>query len=112
MVGEEGQRFLVHADNEDIGAVLQHVLGAVAVVDIEVDDGDAVQAVVLDEVVGCQGDVAEQAKAHGFAGLGVVSGRADGTEGVVDLAGHDHVDGLDDAADRELGDVGAIRADG
>ncbi len=64
---------LVEGDVEDIGAILEGVLGAVAVVSVEIDDGDAGEFMLSDEVFGGDGDVVEEAEAHGMVAFGVVA---------------------------------------
>ena len=75
-------------------------LGAVAVMDVEIDHGDALIAVRLARVQRADRDVVEQAEAHGARRLGVVAGRPDGAEGVGDLALGDGVDRGDRSARR------------
>jgi hypothetical protein len=70
----------VGAGVEDVGAALEEVLGAVAVVDVVVEDGDPGGALAA-EVLGGHRHVVEEAEAHGEGALGMVSGRADGGEG-------------------------------
>jgi hypothetical protein len=48
------------------------VLGAVAVMHVEIHDGDPVQAVVVQGVVGGDGQVVEEAEAHGLVAGGAV----------------------------------------
>ena len=79
---------LVEADEEDGRVVLEAGLRAVAVVDVEVDDRDAPDAVVALQVAGGDRDVGEEAESHRPVGLGVVARRADGGEGATRLAGH------------------------
>ncbi len=49
------------------------MLGAVAVVDIEVEHGDALKALVVDGVLSGEGGGVEEAESHGAVGLGVVA---------------------------------------
>ena len=67
---------------------------------VEIDDGDALGAVLLLRVAGGDGDVVEQAEAHRPRGLGVMAGRARGDEGVGGLLAHHLVDRMDGAAGR------------
>ena len=76
--------------------VFKHVLGAVAVMDVEIDHRDPVQPVPGASVERPDGDRVEQAKAHGVGRFGVVPGRADGAKGVFPLALHHPVDGIAD----------------
>ena len=62
------------------------VLGAVAVVHVEVDDRHALQAAHVERVARRDGDVVEEAEAHRLAARRVVARRAHGAEGVLDLA--------------------------
>jgi len=79
------------------GVALEHVLGAVAVMDVEVDHRDPLKPMDGAGVKRADGDVVEQAEAHRPRGLGVVAGRADGAKGVGGLArGHR----IDRGADR------------
>ncbi|MCI0363184.1 MAG: hypothetical protein L0219_04835 [Phycisphaerales bacterium] len=82
-VGEEA--VLVGTEEENISAVIEGVLGAVAVMDIPVDDEDALKVVVSDGMRGGDGDVVEETKAHGLSGFGVVAWGADEGEGATDL---------------------------
>ncbi len=72
---------LVGADVEDVRRGLEQMLGAVAVVDVEVQDRHPPPAVTAAQVLGPHGDVAEEAEAHRQAPLGVVTGRAHRGEG-------------------------------
>ena len=76
-----------------VGSDQTHGLGAVAVVDVEVDDGDAAGAMGALGVAGGDDGIAEEAEAHGLLGLGVVSRRAHGAEGIRgDSPAHHRVD--------------------
>ena len=77
----------------------EDILGAVAVVDVEIDHRDAVRAVLCARVVGGNGGVREQAEAHGAALLGVVARRAHLAEGVRDTAFHHRVHRIEAGAD-------------
>src|SRR5439155_25123754 len=84
-------RVLVHADEKDAGVGFETGLGAVAVVDVEIDDGDLLEVVFLLKIFGGDGDVGEEAEAHRVGGLGVVAGGSDGGKGALDGAVHDGV---------------------
>ena len=66
--------------------------------DVEIDHGGALGAVLALGVAGGDRGIVEQAEAHRPRGLGVVAGRADGDEGVGDLARHHLVDRMHRAA--------------
>ena len=78
--------------------VPEDVLGAVAVVDVEIHDRDALGAVRRLGVPRGDGGVVEEAEAHRGRDLGVMSGRAGRDEGVADLAAHHLVDREDRAS--------------
>ena len=67
----------VHGHIEDAGVVVEHVLDAVAVVHIPVEDHDALHALHLDGVLGGDRHVVEDAEATGLVLLGVVARRPD-----------------------------------
>src|SRR6185437_10557649 len=71
-VREEMIRVAVDRGDEDIGAVVEEMLRAVAVVDVEIEDGDLVED---GESIGGEGGVVEVAVAAAAAALGVVTGR-------------------------------------
>ena len=71
---------------EEIAVRPENVLGAVAVMDVEIDDRHPL-GIMADAGMECgDGGIVEQAETHGAAGFGMVAGRADGAEGVVGLA--------------------------
>jgi len=82
------------------------------VVNVEIDNGDFLELIFLLEIFGGDGDVGEEAEAHGVIGLGVMAGGTDGGEGALDGGVHDGVAGLEDGAQGEEGDVEAGRGDG
>ena len=110
--GIAGARMLVHADEKDAGIALETSLRSVAVVDVEIDDGDFLELVFLLEILGGDGDVGEEAEAHGMIGLGVMAGRPDGGKGAVHRAVHDGVAAVQDGAQGEQGDLEAGGRDG
>ena len=77
---------------QDPLVTLKDVLGAVAVVDIKVDDRDPFQAMFSHGMGGTDGDVVEEAKAHGTFALGMVPGRTHAAEGGMVLVAHHQVD--------------------
>ncbi len=89
---------LVRRDVQDVAALEEGVLGAVAVMDVVVEDGDALGAPLSEQPGGGDGDVVEQAEAHRLGGRGVVAGRAHQTECVTRPAGADGVGCLDKGA--------------
>ena len=65
---------------------MKDIFRAVAVVDIEIDDGYTLQPVVFERMSGADGNVVEQAETHGPIAFSVVAGRADGAECIFGLA--------------------------
>ena len=85
-------------------------LRAVAVMDVEIDDRDAGEAVRLARPQRPDRDVVEETKAHRPPRLGVMTGRAHRAEGVVGFARHDRIHGGDHGpgrAQRRLAGSGA-----
>ena len=74
------------------GSPGEDVLGAVAVMHVEVDDRDALESVRLQRVRGADRDVVEEAEAHRAPPLGVVARRAHGAERGLAFAAHHEVD--------------------
>ena len=75
------QRALVDARVEDLRGAVEDRLGAVAVVDVPVEDQDPLGAALGDRVGRSDGDVVEQAEAHRPVALGVVARRPQAAEG-------------------------------
>ena len=74
--------------------VLKNFFGAVAVVNVEIHNGNAAEAVLGNGMHGAHGHIIEEAKAHGFFAFGMVAGRADGAKGVGHFAVHHHIHGF------------------
>ncbi len=77
----------MHRKEADLAVPPEDVLCAVAMVDVEIHDQDAVQAVIVSSGLGGDGDVVQQAEPHSTAGDRVVSRRPHQAErvGVVAL---------------------------
>ena len=80
--------------------VPEDVLGAVAVMDVEIHDRDPLGAMRRLGVARGDRGVVEEAEAHRVRDLGVMAWRAGRDEGVANLAAHHLVDGEDRAAGR------------
>ena len=76
----------------------EYVLRAVAVMHVEIDDGDSLVAVNRARMQRTDRDVVEQAKAHGARAFGMMAGRPHGAERIVQPARMDFVDGCDGGA--------------
>ena len=90
--GARIERRLVGRDVERVRVVVEDRLGAVAVMDVEIEDREPRQLVYGARLQGRHRDVVEHAKAHGLHGLGMVAGRPHGAERVPGLARHHRVD--------------------
>ena len=66
----------MHRDVEDVLAIFEQRLRAVAVVDVEVEDEQARHPGLLEHPLRHAGDGIEEAEAHRFDALGVMPGRA------------------------------------
>ena len=75
----------VERHGQDVVAVVEALLRPVAVVDVPVQDRDAVDAAAA-RVLGCEGDVVEEAVAVRLRRLGVVARRAHERVGGLSLA--------------------------
>jgi hypothetical protein len=73
--GSREQGVLVCADIEHVTALFEQVLGAVSVVDVEIDDRDASESGLADQVLGSDRHIVEVAEAHRHGMFGVVTGR-------------------------------------
>ena len=71
--------------------IAEDVLGAVAVVNVEVDDGNPRETVRLQGMRGSNGDVVENAEAHGLIAGGVMARRTAGDKGTGDVAAHHQI---------------------
>ena len=91
LMGRAEQHRLVRPEN---------LLRAIAVMHVEIDDGDSLDAVGRLGVTGGDGDIIDEAEAHGIARAGVMARRARGHESVVGPPRHHLVDGGDAAAGR------------
>ena len=79
--------------------------------DVEINDGDTLQAVFGNGVHGADCDVVEQAEAARLGTLGVVAGWADGAESVAGFFVHHHIDRLDNRTGSETGGLKRAVAD-
>src|SRR5690606_1713799 len=106
------ERPLVRRDVEAGGVGLERGLRAVAVMHVEIDHGDTLATVNRAGVERPNGDVVEEAEAHGRLRLGMMSRRADGAETVARPARHHLVHGMDDSARRTVGGLKGARRHG
>ena len=93
------------------GIGVEGVLGAVAVVDVPVDDQDALDAVGSLGVAGGDDDVVEDAEAHAEVGDGMVAGRADVGEDPRRPAGDGGIDRGHAGAGGQQGDLVRVGRD-
>src|SRR5262249_17118983 len=80
----------VRGAREHVGITLEEVLRAVPVVQVPVDDDDATDP-ATSQMRGGDRDVVEEAEAHCASVLGMMPGRADQGDAVVDLARADRI---------------------
>ena len=90
--GARVERKAVHRRVENIVAIPEQRLGAVAVMNVEVKDEHALDARLLAHPLGHAGDRVEKAKAHRLEPFGVMSGWARHNEGAA-VAGTHHLFG-------------------
>ena len=82
--GCAGIERVLEAGSEEYALLVgEDVFGAVAVVDVEIDDGDSLHAVTIQGFGSADSDVVQKAKAHGAAALGVVPRWAAEAEGLL-----------------------------
>jgi hypothetical protein len=109
--GEE--RRLMGRAVERVGIILDQLLGPVAVMHVEIHDGDARQPMHRARVPRTDHDVVEQTEAHRLLVLGMMTRRTHGAEGVADLAAGDRIDRTDHGAGGAQGrPAGPRREDG
>ncbi len=85
------QRMLERRDHQHARIVGEDLLGAVAVVDVEVDHRHALEGVRGERVRHADGDVVEETEPHRAIALGMVSGRPHSAERRRALSPHDQV---------------------
>ena len=79
---------------------LEGRLGAVAVMDVKIDDSDAFETMSMAGARRTDRDIVEETKAHGAIGLGVMAGGSYGAKRIAHLARHDGIGGSHDSAGR------------
>ena len=94
------ERRLVDRHIEHLGARVEEVVGAVAVVNVPVEDQDPLERVLRDRVDRGDGDVVEDAEAAGARTQRMMARRTAGGEGCDRIAGDEDVDHRDGPADR------------
>ena len=88
------------------------MLRAVAVMHVEVHDRHPLQAVLIERMVGCDGNVIEKAETHGTVFFSVMTRRAHPTEGLAGLVLHHQVHGHHRRPRRPQGRVQRVRRHG
>ena len=89
--------------------VLENLRRTVTEVDVEIDDGNALQAVLGNGVHHAGGNVVDQAKAAGAVAVGMVAC----AKSMLGLFVHHHIDCLDDGTGRKTGGLeGVVANDG
>ena len=90
---------------------MENLRRSIAEVDVEIDDGNSLQAVLGNGVHHAGGNVVDQAKSAGAVTVGMVAWRADGAKSMPGLFIHHHIDCLDDGAGRKTGGLEGVVAD-
>ncbi len=85
---------------EEIWIVEENVLCAVPMMDVKIDNRDALDPMGRAGVQRADRNIVEQAEAHGSPPLGVVTGRPHGAESVSDTTFHYRIHGFHDGARR------------
>lgn len=114
-VGAPGARVvrpLVDGAVEDRRIIIESCLCTVAMVDVEIENGHSVKFTSLDEVSGPNGNIVEQAKAHGPIWFGVVTWWTDGEKAVAESSLHQGIQAGEAAANRMACNVVALWANG
>jgi hypothetical protein len=95
----------MHRHEMDVRLVLDQRLRPIAVVDVPIDDEDAIQTMPQPGVVGSDGDVSEETEPHRASAERVMPGRANRTKASCRPTIGCHVHGVQDAADGCRGSV-------
>ena len=103
---------LMHRDGQRARIGPERALGAVAVVDVPVDEGDALKAIARECVETGDRRIAEDAETHTHVGHRVMPGRTHQRVGIVDLPGHDRLECCQHTASREHRDLVAAAPHG
>jgi hypothetical protein len=101
----------MHRNEANIGLVLYKRLGSVAVMYVPVDDQDALHTMALSGIKRGDGDIAEEAEAHGAGPQCVVAGRAHRAEAPHCSPIHSHVDAIEQTARGRRGSIPRTFAD-
>ena len=91
--------------------ILENLRRTVAEVDVEIDDGDALQAVLGNGVHHACGGVVDEAESAGAVAVGMVAGWADGAKSMPGLFVHHHIDCLDNGSGCKTGGFKGVVAD-
>ena len=91
VTGVRIERMMKTRTKKDPRFGFKDILGSIAMVYIEIDNSDAVQAEFIDCVGRCYGDIIENTKAHSFVIFGVMPRWPDRTKDWSCLAHHDQI---------------------
>jgi len=73
-------------EEEDLGIAPEGILSAIAMVDVEVHDENALQIQLAEDMAGGDGHIVEDTEAHSSAGQGMMAWRAHQVEASADPA--------------------------
>ena len=82
---------------------MENLRRTIAEVDVEIDDGDALQAVLGNGVHHADGGVVNEAESAGAIAVGMVAGWADGAKSMPSLFVHHHIDCFNNGSGRKTG---------
>jgi hypothetical protein len=97
------ERHLMGRAIEQVAIGPEDVLRAIAVMDVEIDDRDALGIVALAGIESGNGGIVEEAKAHGPARFGMMAGRAHRAKDIMRFPTEDGVDARDRGTRGALG---------
>ena len=83
---------LEKADHQHARIPEKSILGAIAMMDVEIDDGHTLQTMHMHRMLGGDGHVIEQAKTHRPVGRCMMTRRPHRAKCVVGFAGHHRID--------------------
>ena len=95
----------MNRNGQNVGVFPEYMLGAVAVMNVPVDDRNPAKAVALLGVAGRQRSIVEHAEAKAVVSLRVMARRPDEPVGVANAARHDRVDRFKHSPYGKGGDV-------
>lgn len=103
------QWILIKAAHHHAPVMCKSLFGTIAVMDIEIDNGNTRQAMMLKRIVRGNRDIVEETKPHGLPWTGMMPWRPHRTKGSAGPAGHDLIDGRQAGTGRHPGRLHGVR---